>query len=70
MICIGITIGIGPSGALLHTIGIGTIIGIGIGVGQWKYTIRAHLHQVPASTLRQLCDDASDSALIEINGDA
>ena len=32
-------IGIGPSGALLHTIGIGTIIGIGIGVGQWKHTI-------------------------------
>ena len=32
-------IGIGPSGALLHTIGIGTIIGIGIGVGQWKYTL-------------------------------
>ena len=40
MICIGITIGISPSGALLHTIGIGTIIGIGIGVGQWKCTIR------------------------------
>ena len=39
MICIGIAIGIGPSGALLHTIGIGTIIGIGIGVGQWKCTI-------------------------------
>ena len=39
MICIGITIGISPSGALLHTIGIGTIIGIGIGVGQWKCTI-------------------------------
>ena len=36
MICIGIIIGIGPSGALLHTIGIGTIIRIGIGVGQWK----------------------------------
>ena len=33
-------IGIGPSGALLHTIGIRTIIGIGIGVGQWKHTIR------------------------------
>ena len=30
-----------PSGALLHTIGIRTIIGIGIGVGQWKHTIRA-----------------------------
>ena len=40
MICIGITIGIGPSGALLHTIGIGTIIGIGIGVRQWKCTIK------------------------------
>ena len=35
-------IGIGPSGALLHTIGIGTIIGIGIGVGQWKHTIRLY----------------------------
>ena len=32
-------IGIGPSGALLHTIGIGTIIGIGIRVRQWKHTI-------------------------------
>ena len=40
MIYIGITIGIGPSGALLHAIGIGTIIGIGIGVGQWKCTMR------------------------------
>ena len=30
---------IGPSGALLHTIRIGTIIGIGIGVRQWKHTI-------------------------------
>ena len=30
---------ISPSGALLHTIGIGTIIRIGIGVGQWKHTI-------------------------------
>ena len=41
MICIGITIGIGPSGALLHTIRICTIIGIGIGVGQWKCTINS-----------------------------
>ena len=40
MICIGITIGIGPSGALLHTIG----IRIGIGVGQWKCTIRVSQH--------------------------
>ena len=40
MICIRITIGIGPSGALLHTIGIGTIIGIGIGVRQWECTIK------------------------------
>ena len=38
-------IGIGPSGALLHTIGIGTIIGIGIGVGQWKHTISLSDHQ-------------------------
>ena len=44
MICIGITIGISPSGALLHTIGIGTIIGIGIGVGQWNCTITAIEH--------------------------
>ena len=44
MICIGITIGIGPSGALLHTIGIGTIIGIGIGVGQWKCTITVKVY--------------------------
>ena len=34
------TIGIGPSGALLHTIGIGIEIGLGIGIGQWKHTIR------------------------------
>ena len=27
----------------------------------------ACLHKVSASTLRQLCDDASDSVLIEIN---
>ena len=33
------TIGIGPSGALLHTIGIGIEIGLGIGIGQWKHTI-------------------------------
>ena len=46
VICIGITIGIGPSGALLHTIGIGTIIGIGIGVGQWKCTIRQWKHTI------------------------
>ena len=39
MICIGITIGISPSEALLHTIGISTIIRIGIGVRQWKCTI-------------------------------
>ena len=39
MIYIGITIGISPSGALLHTIRIGTTIGIGIGVRQWKCTI-------------------------------
>ena len=30
------TIGIGPSGAFLHIIG----MGIGIGVGQWKHAIR------------------------------
>ena len=42
MICIRITIGIGHSGALLHTIRIGTIIAIittGILVGKWKHTI-------------------------------
>ena len=31
--------------------------------------VRAHLYQASASTLRPLCDEASDSALIEINGD-
>ena len=31
---------------------------------------RAHLHQASASTLRPLCDYASDSVLVEINGDA
>ena len=34
------TIGIGPSGALLHTIRIGIGICLGIGIGQWKHTIR------------------------------
>ena len=32
--------------------------------------VRARLHQVSVSTLQQLCHDASDSTLIEINGDA
>ena len=32
--------------------------------------LRICLHRASVSTLRQLCDDASDSALIEINGDA
>ena len=32
--------------------------------------VRARLHQASASMLRQLCDDATDSAHIEINGDA
>ena len=36
---IGITIGIGPSGAFVHFIGISVGIGIGIGVGLWKCTI-------------------------------
>ena len=31
--------------------------------------LRAPLHQASASTLRQLCDDACDSVLIEINED-
>ena len=33
-----------------------------------KCRIRVCLHQ--ASSLRQLCNDASDSVLIDINGDA
>ena len=33
-----------------------------------KRLIRVRLHQTSASTLRQLCDDASDTALIENNG--
>ena len=32
------------------------------------HSIRARLHQTSASTLRQLCDDANDSVLIENNG--
>ena len=32
--------------------------------------LRAHLHQASTATLRQLCDDACDSVIIEINGDA
>ena len=34
----------------------------------FSLTLRAHLHQASVSTLRQLCDDASDSVLIENNG--
>ena len=30
--------------------------------------LKVHLHQESASTLRQLCDDASDIVLIENNG--
>ena len=42
---------------------------------QWSgesnvFSLRDRLHQASASTLRPLCDDASDSVLIEINGDA
>ena len=33
-----------------------------------KDTVRARLHQVSASMLRQLCYDASDSVLIDNNG--
>ena len=32
--------------------------------------LRVCLHQASESTLRQICDDASNTALIEINGDA
>ena len=32
------------------------------------FVLRARLHQASGSTLRPLCDDASDSVLIEING--
>ena len=32
--------------------------------------MRARLHQASASMLQQLCDDATDSVLIKINGDA
>ena len=31
-------------------------------------TVRARLHQASASTLRQLCNDATGSVLIENNG--
>ena len=34
-----------------------------------NYVLRVHLHQASASTLRPLCVEASDSVLIEINGD-
>ena len=33
-----------------------------------KRLVRAHLHQRSPSTLRQLCDDASDIVLIQNNG--
>ena len=35
-----------------------------------RRTLRARLHQASSSTLWPLCDDASDSVLIENNGDA
>ena len=38
------TIGIGPSGAFLHIIGIGVGIGISIGVGQWIHAIDPNQH--------------------------
>ena len=37
---------------------------------QFKGTLRVGLHQASASMLRQLCDDASDTVLIENNGAA
>ena len=33
-----------------------------------NHNVRARLHQASSSTLRQLCDDASDTVLIENNG--
>ena len=36
--------------------------------GSHTSIVRAHLHQASAPTLRQLCDDACDSVLIENNG--
>ena len=36
----------------------------------FRFRLRARLHQASASMLRPLCDDASDSVLIEIYGDA
>ena len=33
-----------------------------------KRTIRVRLHQAPVSMLPQLCDEASDTVLIENNG--
>ena len=36
--------------------------------GTCKRSLKADLHQVSASTLRQLWDDAGDSVLIESNG--
>ena len=33
-----------------------------------RYELRAHIHQVSASMLQQLCDDATDTVLIENNG--
>ena len=36
--------------------------------GNMEQSIWARLHQALASTLRQLCDDASDTVFIENNG--
>ena len=37
---------------------------------QQQCYLMVRLYQASASTLQQLCNDASDSVLIEINGDA
>ena len=39
-----------------------------IGTQTQMLSVHKVLHQASASTLRQLCDDASDSVLIENNG--
>ena len=49
-------------------IGLGLGVCVCVGVGQCEHTIRACLYRTAELTLRQLCDDTSDIAVVENNG--
>ena len=59
----------------LHRLGLGSLLFIGQEFESDSIpksvfgNVRAHLHQLSVSTLQPLCDDTSDSVLIEINED-